>query len=309
MAGPSIGTWVKVKNKSGRMTARVLAKKFGGGEYEQGQVITQSEYQSFQKKRAEAIAQDSKGKKKDDSLPSKFSLSDYADPFLLDTVAITSNKKSKMSSAEVDKMADALLAGGGIVNPLIVRQTGNDKYEVVEGHAQFQAIQRAKEKNKSFELTRAIVLNYNDGTKKNLGRLNDEAVMEQASLLKRFPREVPPGAASAKPKPKTSGYDLNDYNDYSLVDIVSVKTPAKKGDVPDRDVEALARSYLKGNGNIRPFILRRTGPEDFEVVAGQKEFLAAQRAKELVPSFEMVRGVILNSKNTEGIMYQLGNSR
>lgn len=62
MAGPSIGTWVKVKNKSGRMTARVLAKKFGGGEYEQGQVITQSEYQSFQKKRAEAIASESPSK-------------------------------------------------------------------------------------------------------------------------------------------------------------------------------------------------------------------------------------------------------
>jgi len=56
MAGPSIGTWVKVRNKSGRMTAKVLAKKYGGGSYQQGEVITQSEYRSFQKKRAEAIA-------------------------------------------------------------------------------------------------------------------------------------------------------------------------------------------------------------------------------------------------------------
>ena len=53
MAGPSIGTWVKVRNKSGRMTARVIANKFGGGSYEQGQVITQSEYNAYKEKRAE----------------------------------------------------------------------------------------------------------------------------------------------------------------------------------------------------------------------------------------------------------------
>jgi hypothetical protein len=54
MAGPSIGTWVKVKNKSGRMTARVIPNKYGGGSYSQGQVITQSEFQKVQERRAEA---------------------------------------------------------------------------------------------------------------------------------------------------------------------------------------------------------------------------------------------------------------
>lgn len=54
MAGPSIGTWVKVRSKSGGTTPRVLAKKFGGGAYQQGQVITQSEYNSYKKDRAEA---------------------------------------------------------------------------------------------------------------------------------------------------------------------------------------------------------------------------------------------------------------
>lgn len=54
MAGPSIGTWVKVKNKSGRTTARVIANKFGGGAYSQGEVISQSEYNDYKAKRAEA---------------------------------------------------------------------------------------------------------------------------------------------------------------------------------------------------------------------------------------------------------------
>jgi hypothetical protein len=55
MAGPSIGTWVKVRNKSGRTTARVIANKFGGGSYQQGQVITQSEYNSYKERRAKGM--------------------------------------------------------------------------------------------------------------------------------------------------------------------------------------------------------------------------------------------------------------
>jgi hypothetical protein len=61
MAGPSIGTWVKVRSKSGGTTPRVLAKKFGGGEYRQGEVITQSEYQDYKKVRASAQSSSSEG--------------------------------------------------------------------------------------------------------------------------------------------------------------------------------------------------------------------------------------------------------
>jgi hypothetical protein len=52
MAGPSIGTWVKVRSKSGGTTPRVLAKKYGGGAYDQGEVITQSEYEKYKQNRA-----------------------------------------------------------------------------------------------------------------------------------------------------------------------------------------------------------------------------------------------------------------
>jgi hypothetical protein len=55
MAGPSIGTWVKVRNKSGRTTARVIANKFGGG-HKRGEVITQSEYNAYKKDRAEIMS-------------------------------------------------------------------------------------------------------------------------------------------------------------------------------------------------------------------------------------------------------------
>lgn len=237
----------------------------------------------------------------------KFDLSDYSVPFLLDIVSIKPTKKVKADPEQVDKMADALLAGGGNIKPLIVRQTGLNQFEVVEGHSQFLALQRAKEKNPSFELSRALVLNYSDGTSKNINKLNDEAIIEQVKLLKKFPREVSPESSKSSPKPITDGYDLKNYTDYQLVDISSIKSTAKKGDVPDDDIEQLARSYLNGGGNINPYILRRTGPDDFEVVSGQKEFLAAQRAKELVPSFEMVRGVILSPKNSDGVLYQLNN--
>jgi hypothetical protein len=72
MAGPSIGTWVKVRSKSGGTTPRVLAKKFGGGAYQQGQVITQSEYESYKRQRADAkkgISDSSQFTKKISTIP------------------------------------------------------------------------------------------------------------------------------------------------------------------------------------------------------------------------------------------------
>lgn len=51
MAGPSIGTWVKVRNKSGRMTARVIANKFAERNYKKGEVVLQSEYNAYLDKR------------------------------------------------------------------------------------------------------------------------------------------------------------------------------------------------------------------------------------------------------------------
>jgi hypothetical protein len=54
MAGPGIGVWVKVKTKSG-VTPRVIPNKDGGGQYSQGQVITQSEFNELRQKRAERL--------------------------------------------------------------------------------------------------------------------------------------------------------------------------------------------------------------------------------------------------------------
>jgi hypothetical protein len=54
MAGPSIGTWVKVRSKSGGTTPRVLANKYGGKWWaKQGEVITQSRYEQYKKLRAD----------------------------------------------------------------------------------------------------------------------------------------------------------------------------------------------------------------------------------------------------------------
>lgn len=53
MAGPSIGTWVKVKNKSGRMTARVIPKIWGATP-PKGAVITQSQYLEAKQKGQDA---------------------------------------------------------------------------------------------------------------------------------------------------------------------------------------------------------------------------------------------------------------
>ena len=181
----------------------------GGANFIQGQTITQSEFNEVRKKAAET------NKAKESSIPSRFNISDYSDPQFLDIVS-TKSSTSKVDKRKVEELSDALLAGGGNIRPIIVKQTGNESYEVVQGKLEFEAIKRAKEKNPQFEMYRAIILDYNPGKRNNDTKARDKAVMEQLSLLDKFPREVPPDAKSAKPKPpKTKGYDIKSYSELS----------------------------------------------------------------------------------------------
>lgn len=95
MAGPSIGTWVKVRNKSGRMTSRVIPNKFGGAKYEQGQVITQSEYNAYKAKRDDIKSEIAVGKAESKGI-------DVADPV---------SKKSKRKPSSVPSINKTLPIG------------------------------------------------------------------------------------------------------------------------------------------------------------------------------------------------------
>ncbi|MEC4819917.1 MAG: ParB N-terminal domain-containing protein, partial [Scytonema sp. PMC 1069.18] len=59
---------------------------------------------------------------------------------------ITSNiPRSNFSDEEINRVAELIVKGEGIINPLILRSTSLESYEVVDGHFEYYAAARARE--------------------------------------------------------------------------------------------------------------------------------------------------------------------
>ena len=83
--------------------------------------------------------------------------------YFVDVKSISSTvPKSKFKKAELDRLADAILAADGLLRPLILQQTGVEKYTVIEGHREYYAAVRAKEKDiKKAEMVNAFIIDTN----------------------------------------------------------------------------------------------------------------------------------------------------
>ncbi|MCK5719428.1 MAG: ParB N-terminal domain-containing protein [Thiomargarita sp.] len=67
--------------------------------------------------------------------------------YLVDVKDIKSNvARSTFDEQELEKLANLILATGCLLQPLILKQTGPMSYKVLEGHKQFYAAVKAKEK-------------------------------------------------------------------------------------------------------------------------------------------------------------------
>lgn len=67
---------------------------------------------------------------------------------LVDVKNITSNEtRSNFSEADLENLADIIIETGGIIRPLVVKMTGVESYTVVDGHFEYYAAVRAREKN------------------------------------------------------------------------------------------------------------------------------------------------------------------
>jgi ParB-like nuclease domain len=83
--------------------------------------------------------------------------------YFVDVKSISSTvPKSKFKKAEIDRLADAILSADGLLRPLILQQTGVEKYTIIEGHREYYAAVRAKEKDlKKAEMVNAFIIDAN----------------------------------------------------------------------------------------------------------------------------------------------------
>ncbi|MGK7896849.1 MAG: helix-hairpin-helix domain-containing protein [Xenococcus sp. (in: cyanobacteria)] len=103
--------------------------------------------------------------------------------------------RSSFSAEEIEKVANLIIKVEGTINPIILRRTSLESYEVVDGHFEYYAAVRAREISLlKGEMIQAIILEPE----------NEAALLEQVDLLRK----------GSNPKPATE--DKNNSNNSDL---------------------------------------------------------------------------------------------
>ncbi|NDJ25126.1 chromosome partitioning protein ParB [Nostoc sp. B(2019)] len=127
--------------------------------------------------------------------------------FMLDVSSITSSvSRSNFQEADLENLADMILESGGILKPLVLKKIGFEKYEVIDGHFEYYASVRAREKNPSEgEMVNSLIISSE----------KEEAVLKQAAVL----RSAEPFDKSSTTLIKTNHSESNSTNsDFSLLE-------------------------------------------------------------------------------------------
>ncbi|MEB3175003.1 MAG: chromosome partitioning protein ParB [Cyanobacteriota bacterium] len=91
--------------------------------------------------------------------------------------------RSTLSESDIEQLADAILANGGLLQPLILKQTSVESFLVLEGHFEFYSAVRAREKNpRQGEMVNAFVLSSSE----------EATALEQIKLLRKQIDTSPP---------------------------------------------------------------------------------------------------------------------
>ncbi len=98
-------------------------------------------------------------------------------PSLVAVKRITSAvSRSNFADRDLDKLARLILDAGGLINPIIVRRTSMDAYEIVDGNFEYYAAARAREiEPQKGETIGAFILEPE----------NEELLLEQLEILRK----------------------------------------------------------------------------------------------------------------------------
>ena len=97
-------------------------------------------------------------------------------------------------------------------------------------------------------------------------------------------------------------------SEYYLVDVKSITSKVLRSEFKVDELEALAQSILEANGLLSPLLLKQTGVDSYEVLAGDREYYAAVRAKEINPrAAEMVNAFIVPEDLEDAAIQQFAN--
>lgn len=82
--------------------------------------------------------------------------------YLVDIQDVSSSQlRSNFSEKDLKNMAELILELGGLLKPLIIKEGGLRRFEVIEGHFEYYAVVKALEIDDDLEMVRAFIINEN----------------------------------------------------------------------------------------------------------------------------------------------------
>jgi len=128
--------------------------------------------------------------------------------FMVDVESVTSNvPRSNFQEADLEILADLILESGGILKPLVLKKTGFEQYEVVDGHFEYYSAVRAREKQPSEgDMVSALIISSE----------NEDVALKQIASLKGID-------SSGKPEVQTPiktnhSESISKNNDFNLLE-------------------------------------------------------------------------------------------
>ncbi|WP_335109140.1 ParB N-terminal domain-containing protein [Nostoc sp.] len=123
--------------------------------------------------------------------------------FMVDVESVTSNvPRSNFQEADLEILADLILESGGILKPLVLKKTGFEQYEVVDGHFEYYSAVRAREKNFSEgDMISALIISSE----------NEDVALKQIASLKGIGssgKPVTPQPETTKLEPRLTNLEL-----------------------------------------------------------------------------------------------------
>ena len=94
--------------------------------------------------------------------------------------------------------------------------------------------------------------------------------------------------------------------EFYLVDVKSISVPDTLSKAVSGSVEPLAQSIVASGGLTAPLLLRKLGPEAYELLSEPLHYYAACRAREINPrQFETVNAFVVTPERQEAAIYQV----
>jgi hypothetical protein len=104
--------------------------------------------------------------------------------------------RSNFAESDLEQLANLILATDGLIRPLIIKESGAEKYTVIEGHREYYAAVKAKEQNRlKAEMVNAFVINDNI----QLSAIEQLNLLNENRPLALTPEPIPSGVEQLLP--------------------------------------------------------------------------------------------------------------